>query len=811
MLVDKVGGEPAAGQQRSSMSSKLKVHLGVVVLAATATLVAGFRLWESTDAAFLFSYALVTLLVFRHGVPLPGTSDTLASRLILALIGIAGLGLLETAVIGCVGALIQRNEKPRHGAVDTIFPMANTAMTIGLGYGIYHALTAGKSGAAAAVATLAAAGVFYTAESLSEAAFRAFRSGNPLWRTWKKDYFPLFRSCWLAGAVAGLLSVVAHYAGWPLTLLLLPLIHFVHRSLRLYPTRLEAEQQHVSEMAELHLRTIEALALAIEAKDNATHAHLRRVKVYALEIGRELGLDETALQALRAAALLHDIGKLAIPEHIISKPGKLTPDEFDKVKTHPLVGAEILERVRFPYPAAPIVRSHHEKWDGSGYPDGLSREEIPVGARILAAVDCLDALASDRPYRRALPLEEAIGTIVEETGRSYDPKVVEILKRRYLELEKIAQSEADYCRFSPELKIRRGDSPAAGFEGAEVERAAESNGVEPDFLASIARAGEEVQMLFELSRDLGTSLSLDETLSVLTVRLNRLVPYDSVVLYTCHNETLVPTYVNGENSRLFSKMHVALGDGLSGWVAANGRPIMNGNPAVEPGYVDDPAQFGGLQSAMAIPLEGLYGFVGVLMLCRREKDAFTREHLRILRAVSHKVALSIENALKYRQAESNATTDYLTGLPNARSLFVHLDSELSRSKRAASSLAVLVCDLDEFKKANDQYGHLEGNEVLRSVAHALRDVCREYDYVARMGGDEFVMVLPGLNLTKVGEKVEQLRQRVKQIRTDPLLTLSVGQALYPQDGDKVEGLLATADVKMYQDKHAREDSLQRTS
>ena len=131
-------------------------------------------------------------------------------------------------------------------------------------------------------------------------------------------------------------------------------------------------------------------------------------------------------------------------------------------------------------------------------------------------------------------------------------------------------------------------------------------------------------------------------------------------------------------------MRIPLGDGLSGWVAANGKPIMNGNPTVEPGYVDDPTQFGNLQSAMAIPLEGLSGFVGVLMLYRREKNAFTREHLRILRAVSHKVALSIENALKFRQAESNATTDYLTGLPNARSLFVHLDIELSRSKRAAS-------------------------------------------------------------------------------------------------------------------------------
>ena len=793
------------------MSTKLQVHFGVVIVAATATLVAGLLMWESTDAAFLLGYALVTLPAFRYRVPLPGTSDTLASRLILVLIGIAGLGLLETALIGCVGVLIQRNTELRQDSADTIFRMANTATAIGLCYGIYHALTAVRSGAAAAVATLSVAAVFYATESLSEGAFRAFRTGNPLWRTWRKDYFPSFRSCWLAAAVAGLLSVLAHHAGWPLTLLLLPLIHFVHRSFRLYPTRLEAEQKHVSEMAELHLRIIEALALAIEAKDNATHAHLRRVKVYALEIGKELGLDETSLQALRAAALLHDIGKLAIPEHIISKPGRLTPDEFDKVKTHPLVGAEILERVRFPYPAAPIVRSHHEKWDGSGYPDGLSREEIPVGTRILAAVDCLDALASDRPYRRAITLEEAIETITDEAGKSYDPRVVKVLKRRYLELEKLLQSEPDHCRLPSELKIRRGDSPAAGFEGTEIERAAEANGIELDFLASIARAGEEAQMLFELSRDLGSSLSLDETLSVLTVRLNRLVPYDSVVLYTCHNETLVPTYVNGENSRLFSKMDIPLGDGLAGWVAANGRPIMNGNPTVEPGYVDDPTQFSTLQSAMAIPLEGLSGFVGVLMLYRREKNAFTREHLRILSAVSHKVALSIENALKYRQAESNATTDYLTGLPNARSLFVHLDIELSRCKRAASTLAVLVCDLDEFKKVNDQYGHLEGNEVLRSVAHALRDACREYDCVARMGGDEFVMVLPGLDPTKVDEKVGQLRLRVNKIRTEPSLSLSVGQAFYPQDGDNVERLLAAADVKMYKDKQAREDSPRQTA
>ena len=192
----------------------------------------------------------------------------------------------------------------------------------------------------------------------------------------------------------------------------------MYRQYKLYLDRLEHDKIHVEEIAGLHLRTIEALALAIEAKDATTHDHLQRVRVYATEIGREINMSPEELDALQAAALLHDIGKLAVPEHIISKPGKLTPEEFEKMKIHPLVGAEILEEVKFPYPVVPIVRAHHEKWDGTGYPFGLSGEEIPVGARILSAVDCLDALASDRQYRRALPLDEAMKIVVERIGQS---------------------------------------------------------------------------------------------------------------------------------------------------------------------------------------------------------------------------------------------------------------------------------------------------------------------------------------------------------------------------------------------------------
>jgi diguanylate cyclase (GGDEF)-like protein len=262
--------------------------------------------------------------------------------------------------------------------------------------------------------------------------------------------------------------------------------------------------------------------------------------------------------------------------------------------------------------------------------------------------------------------------------------------------------------------------------------------------------------------------------------------------------------VSGDNFRLFSSLRIPLGQGLSGWVAENMKPIINGNPSVEPGYLNDPTKFSTLRSAMAIPLEGLAGVVGVLALYHAEVDAFTSDHLRILLAISSKMALAIENALKYEQAESSATTDYLTGLPNARSLFLQLDRELARCKRDNSTLIVMVSDMDGFKQINDRFGHLEGNRVLRLFAQALKDSCREYDYVARMGGDEFVVVAPGLPADAAAKKAEQLRELAKhagkEVCSEDILSLSVGQASYPGDGQDAEGLLAEADRRMYLEK-----------
>jgi len=595
---------------------------------------------------------------------------------------------------------------------------------------------------------------------------------------------------------------------WQTSLLVLPLVYFVYRSYHLYLAKLAAEKKqveikkrHAEEAPSLHLRTIECLALAIEAKDHTSHKHLQRVRVFAVAVAKELGFPEDEIEALRAAALLHDIGKLAVPEHIIHKPGRLTPEEFEKMKIHPLVGAEILQRVAFPYPVAPIVRSHHERWDGAGYPDGLKGEQIPMGARVLAAVDCLDALASHRQYRNAMSLDAAMENVASMSGSAFEPRVVEVLKRRYRELDLMVQSDsitADEATLSDDVRVETGVGPAAGFETS-VPIAGPAN--EADFLSSIASARQEAQTMFELSHDLGNSLSLGETLSVLSMRLRKMIPYDSMVVFLLKDGRLAPELVSGDNFRLLSSLNIGLGEGLCGWVAEKRKPIVNGNPEAEAGYVSDPAKFTTLRSALAVPLEGLNGVVGVLAMYRADRDAFSADHLRILLAVSSKIALSVENALKYQQAEDSATTDYLTGLPNARSLFVHLSRELARCRRTGTSLAVMVCDLDNFKQINDLYGHLEGDNLLKDFADQLKETCREYDYVARMSGDEFVIVAPGLSLEASSEKASRLNQLAveagRKIAGRNLVTLSVGTAFCPQDSFDVERLLAEADRRMY--------------
>ena len=784
------------------MTHSAQAFIAVVTAAGMCVLGWGVLHWSSQDPLKFLCYTAVALLASRLKVHLPGITGTMSVNFLFILLGVVELGLPETLALGCGAILMQCFYRDRPQLVQVVFNVCGSAWAIAATYQVYYISTFHGQVRNPSIQLIAAATTYFLANTIPVAAVISLTEQKSLIKIYSECYFWSFPYYLLGAGVAALIRYLGQTFDWRTSLLILPAVYVIHRSYNLYLGKLENEKRHVEEMANLHLRTIEALALAIEAKDQTTHDHLQRVRVYAIEVAKELKLSRDEIEALQAAALLHDIGKLAVPEHIISKPGRLTAEEFEKMKIHPVVGAEILERVRFPYPVVPIVRAHHEKWDGSGYPFGLKGEEIPMGARILSAVDFLDALASDRQYRRAMPLPEVMKRLEQESGKAFDPTIVSILERRYADMERLVQGRQQHhvawSKLSTDMKVERGLAPATGF----ARNAPSSN--EATFLSSIAAARQEAQALFELSQDLGASLSLGETLSVFSVKLKRLVPYDSIAIYIRREDELVPEHVNGDNFRLFASLRIPIGEGLSGWVAQNRKPIINGNPLVEPGYTTNSDKYTAMRSALSVPLEGLDGIVGVLTLYKSEKDAFTADHLRILLAVSSKMALAIENALKYQQAESSSTTDYLTGLPNARSLFLQLDRELSRCKRTKSRLTVMVCDMDGFKQVNDRFGHLEGNRVLKLFAQSLKESCRDYDYVARMGGDEFVLIAPGLSPDAARAKVLLLRETATkagfEVCREEILSLSVGQAVYPDNGLDAEQLLAEADRRMYHEK-----------
>ncbi len=795
-----------------SMPRRAVLFVTLVISAGVAALGTSLCHWESHDLLKFICYLVIAILGSTMKVKLPGMDSTMSVHFLFVLLSVLELSLSETMVIGCTAALSQCLWKQKPELVKVAFNVLGlTSLAIYTTYSVYHQAS-GLLRNSTPLLLVAAACTCFISNTAPLALVIALAERRPLRGIWRETYFWSFPYYLAGAAVVGLISFCNRYIGWQSALLVLPIMYWIYRSYHLYLGRLQdekrrveieemhvrAEKRHVEEVCALHLRTIEGLALAIDAKDHTTHAHLHRVRTYAVEVARDMGLSDSELDALRAAALLHDIGKLAVPDHIINKPGRLTPEEFEKMKIHPVVGAEILEKVAFPYPVAPIVRAHHERWNGKGYPDGLKGEEIPVGARILAAVDCLDALASDRQYRKALPLEEAMGAVAAESGKSFDPQVIKVLQRRYLELEEMAcqgMEEKVKAQLSYQQIIERGERPGAGFAMDGGHRN------QTDFLSSIASARQEAHTLFELSQDIGNSLCLDETMSLVAMRLRKLVPYDSFVAFIKKGDLLLPEFVTGDHFRLLSALKIPVGTGLCGWVAQNARPIVNGNPAVETGFVHDPLDSREPKSALVVPLEGVTGLVGVMALYQATADAFTSDHLRILQVVTSRVALFVENALKFREAETSATIDYLTGIANARALSLHLEQELARCNRESGTMAVMVCDLDGFKQINDCYGHLAGDKVLKQFAAAVTSLCREYDYTARMGGDEFVIVAPNMSPEAVSERAVLFSDMAKQAGVEVcgagFLSLSLGAAFYPKDGLDAEQLLAEADRAMY--------------
>ncbi|NWF82738.1 MAG: diguanylate cyclase [Bryobacteraceae bacterium] len=782
--------------------------LGLVAAAA------GFASFTPKDVVGFGIYLCLAACAAWVQSLLPRTAQVVPVSAVFAFVGILEFGLGETLLLALAGTWVAtlrlKGDGPYHA--HRLFHLAVVALATTAAFGVYRYPHGGLLTAMPGIRLAASATAYFFLNTWASAVLASVYDRRRIRRTWEEAYFWSFPHYLIVSTAANLLHNGYGKLGWDSALALLPPLVLIYRSHAMSMAKMATDRRHVEEMASLHLRTIEALAMAIEAKDECTHDHLRRVQVYAIEVGKELGLTEKELQALRAASILHDIGKLAVPDYILSKPGRLTPEEFEKMKIHPIVGAEIIERVGFDCPVAPIVRYHHERWDGLGYPFGLRGEDIPIGARVLAAVDCLDALATDRQYRPALPLAEAMRIVASESGKSYDPKIVEILERRYQELESMAQQArvAAVARLPREVSIVGGDAPANGFE--ETLMRFDSGA---DFLSSIAAARQEVQILHEITHDLSACLRLEDSLSAVSARLKRLVPFDTLALFVRDGDALAARFAQGEEAGTIGQLRIPFGAGISGWVAANRKPIINGIPGVEPGLGTKNGGATQLRSALSVPMHASGGLQGVITLYSTVRDAYNRDHLRILLAIQSRVSVAMENAFNYQQAQNKAALDGLTGLPNASSMFLHLDAEIARCRRGEHTLSLLVCDLDGFKQVNDTLGHLEGNRLLKEIASLLRSRARPDDFTARMGGDEFVLVLPDIPLEVMQKRIQEIEEAVSSLGRNSFsagyLGASIGYATFPNDGSDAEALLAEADRRMYEIKKDRKQARQHGS
>ncbi len=564
------------------------------------------------------------------------------------------------------------------------------------------------------------------------------------------------------------------------------------------------------EAEELNARTVESLAIAIDAKDQTTHGHVRRTRVYAAEMGKLLCVGPPEMEALKAGALLHDIGKLAVPGYLLNKPGRLTAAEFEKMKVHAVVGGDIIRRVGFPYPVEEIVRHHHERWDGTGYPAGLKGEEIPLVARIISVVDFYDSTRCDRPYRAGMSRDESLALLQRMAGKAFDPALVAAFVENVARFDALIAPQDIGEQVWPADEWLAGE-PAArdsehGADSAPVRDADSSSG-----FRSIADVQREVFALHEFAQVVGASLNLQDTAALVAARLRAVVPFDTCVIFAVEEKTgcAVPVHAAGENSEFFGARRVPVGEGITGWVIANARPMCAAHPELDVRGV--PAEIAKLvRGVICAPLVREDGAFGAITLYSKEGAAYNAERLRLLESVCLHASSALGNAITHERTKESALTDPVTELPNARALRLLLDQRVAECQRTRRGpLALLSIDVDDFRLVNEELGHGIGDRLLAAVAAVVRGQLRQMDMLARYTGDEFVAVLPSASEAEAAMVAERVRAAVEsqkfQVKAGRAvqLSVSVGVSCYPEAGETADDLLLTAAQNMRRNKHAR--------
>jgi diguanylate cyclase (GGDEF)-like protein/putative nucleotidyltransferase with HDIG domain len=750
----------------------------------------------------------VVTSIFKVNLPLARSGSTMSVSYAVDFASLLLLGPNETMLVALASAYTQctfriKERNPLH---RTFFSMACLVITVqaaGFAYTFLGGPPADLSLPDLPKPLVGAATTYFVVNTLAIATAIALSTRQSVIKVWNENFLWSAPSYFVgAGAAAIATWMVKEISAQWITPLVLAPLYLTYRTYKVYLGRIEDEQRHVREMADLHLATIEALALAIDAKDQTSHSHIRRVQLYAASVAKAMGMSDNDVQGVKTAALLHDIGKLAVPEHILSKPGPLTPEEFQKIRAHPKVGADIVSSVPFPYPVAPLILSHHERWDGKGYPTGLRGEEIPLGARILSVVDYFDALMAERPYHKAMSFEAAIGLLKQESGKGLDPAVV----AKFIELLPSLQEQAARL----ELAIRKSSADMSGQAPGRPATGLSIETPKKNVFEDIALAHREIYALYEIAQAMGTSLGVSDTMALIAAKLSNLVPFSCAALFLFdeESETLRCRFASGIDAEVIQQIAVSNGEGLTGWVARNRRPLVNARPSADLEAAGLTATTT-LQSALVCPLLFNDQFIGTLSVYHTDPGFYRDDHRRLLDRVSEQAGAVIKNSILFEQTQSDSLTDPLTGLPNTRYLFMQLTRELARAERLQSEISLMVMDLDNFKEINDNHGHHVGDRALCEIARVLRTTIRPYDICVRYAGDEFIVVMSGCGAEEAEQKRDELQRSIDAVIFEARpgkrlrIGVSIGTAIFPHDGDSYEVLLATADSRMYQNKAER--------
>ncbi len=812
-----VGEHSSEEGSRQPLPSAARLYVALVSTAGVVCfLTAAYHTWQARHTLPLFNWLFLgalTLLVGSHPVRLPGARGSVSVSDTFVFLSVMMFGPDAAALLGGLdGFFGTQGGRSRLHLSKMLFNMSVLCLSVWVSGSVYRELlrrtglsvgeAMGPNDILVPVSALVL--LHYLLNSMGVAVVVALSTRNAVLRTWKDGFLWTSLSYFAGGSAAAVAFLFVHRYGFASFAALLPILFITYYTYKIYLEKVEDKNKHIIELATVHLSTIESLAMAIDAKDQMTHGHVRRVQAFAVELARLLGVRDEELEGLKAAALLHDIGKLAVPDYILNKPGKLTASEYQKMKIHPTVGADILRNVNFPYPVLPVVRHHHERFDGSGYPDGLRAEQIPLGARILAVVDCYEALRANRSYRARLSQEEAMRILRDEAGKHFDPQIVAIFCDHIVAIEARVASQARKGSWAQEAAARALSAvePGAGEETPE-ER--------PSVLNEITSAHKEVFALYEVAQTLGSSLNMTDTLVIIVSKIEKLIPFSTCIIYLIDPMTkaLVAEYASGVNADVLKGRQVPLGEGITGASAAAHRPKFSTNPELDFPGVD--ASIAGVYRSVAVfPLTHDNKALGAISLYSTESHIYSDDHSRIMDIISKLAAGAIHNARIFEQTQESALTDALTGLPNSRYLHMQFEQEISKAKRYHHPLALLAMDLESFKAVNDRMGHYAGDQLLIEVARTLKSQMRGGDTLTRYAGDEFIVILPMterpeamLLIERLQSSVGKIRFRVPGVPGTAQVGVSIGAAFYPEDGETLETLMIKADRAMYRNKTAR--------